>query len=157
MVGFGPHLTLDGYGCSRRKLEDLELIYSILEEFPSSIGMTKIMPPYVFKYNGLKAEDWGISGFVLIAESHISIHTFPCKDYLSLDIFSCKLFDVEGAVSYITNVFDIKKFDKNVFERGLEFPKDIGLSTKVVNEQRRRILPFSEFQSQKKSVKDKKG
>ena len=102
MTGFGPHLTLDGYGCNREKLEDLDLIYSILDEFPSYIGMTKIMPPYVFRYTGLKPEDWGVSGFVLIAESHISIHTFPCKNYLSLDIFSCKNFDAEKAVNSAT-------------------------------------------------------
>lgn len=155
MVGFGPHLTLDGYGCSREKLENLELIYSILEDFPSSIGMTKIMPPYVFKYNGVKPEDWGISGFVLIAESHISLHTFPCKNYLSFDIFSCKIFDIDKAVEYITSTFDVKKFEKNVFERGLEFPKDIGLSTKIVNEQRRRIVPLDAFKGE--IARDKKG
>ncbi len=155
MIGFGPHLTLDGYGCSREKLEDLELIYSILEDFPSSIGMNKIMPPYVFKYDGIKPEDWGVSGFVLIAESHISIHTFPCKSYLSLDIFSCKYFDMDNAIDYMTKTFDIKKFDKNILERGIEFPKDIGLSTKIVNGQRKRIVPLSAFK--KKSFRDKKG
>ena len=40
MTGFGPHLMLDGYGCERRKLEDLDLIYRILEELPQgSSGM----------------------------------------------------------------------------------------------------------------------
>ena len=155
MIGFGPHLTLDGYGCSREKLENLELIYSILEDFPSSIGMTKIMPPYVFKYDGLKPEDWGVSGFVLIAESHISIHTFPCKNYLSLDIFSCKLFNIDSAIDYITSTFEIQKYDKNVLERGLEFPKDIGLSTRIVNDQRRRIVPLNAFK--KKAFRDRKG
>ena len=50
-------------------------------------GDSKIMPPYVFRYHGEVPEDWGVSGVVLIAESHISIHTFPDKGYLSLDIF----------------------------------------------------------------------
>ena len=146
MTGFGPHLMLDGYGCNRKKLEDLDLIYSILDEFPSNIGMTKIMPPYVFRYTGAKIEDWGISGFVLIAESHISIHTFPCKNYLSLDIFSCKTFDAEKAVSYIKDIFEIKKYQTNLFDRGAEFPKDIEKSTKVVIGQRKKVTPLIDFQ-----------
>ncbi|OGL43647.1 MAG: S-adenosylmethionine decarboxylase proenzyme [Candidatus Schekmanbacteria bacterium RBG_16_38_11] len=148
MTGFGPHLTLDGYGCNREKLEDLDLIYSILDEFPSYIGMTKIMPPYVFRYTGLKPEDWGVSGFVLIAESHISIHTFPCKNYLSLDIFSCKNFDAEKAVSYIREIFEIKKYQMNLFDRGAEFPKDIEKSAKIVAGQRKKITPLIDFQKE---------
>jgi len=148
MTGFGPHLTLDGYGCNRKNLEDLELIYSILDEFPSKIGMTKIMPPYVFRYTGVKLEDWGVSGFVLIAESHISIHTFPCKNYLSLDIFSCKTFDVEKAINYIKETFEIKKYQMNLFDRGTEFPKDIEKSTKITISQRKKITPLIDFQKE---------
>jgi len=88
--GFGVHLMLDGYGCDRSKLEDINFISSFLDEYPTEMDMTKIMPPYVFRYNGSVPEDWGVSGFVLIAESHISIHTFPEKRYLSLDMFSCQ-------------------------------------------------------------------
>jgi len=146
MTGFGPHLMLDGYGCNRKKLEDLDLIYSILDEFPSNIGMTKIMPPYVFRYTGAKIEDWGISGFVLIAESHISIHTFPVKNYLSLDIFSCKQFDSEIAVSYIKEVFEMKKYQMNLFNRGDEFPKDIEKTTRIVVGQRKKVTPLIDFQ-----------
>jgi len=143
MIGFGPHLTLDGYGCNKKKLENLDLVYSTLDDFPSSIGMTKIMPPYVFRYTGKKLEDWGVSGFVLIAESHISIHTFPVKNYMSLDIFSCKNFDVEKAKKYVEDAFEIKKYHSNLFNRGTEFPKDIEASAKIVKEDRKRIKdPF---------------
>ena len=89
-VGFGLHLTLDGYECSYERLTNLDAIYEFLDTCPDMIHMTKIMPPYVFKYHGKVPDDWGLSGFVLIAESHISIHTFPERNYLSLDIFSCK-------------------------------------------------------------------
>ncbi len=120
--GFGPHLMLDGYGCEKSKLTDIEIIYSLLDELPSIIGMTKIMPPYVFQYKGLKPEDWGLSGFVLIAESHISIHTFPDKNYLSFDIFSCKPFQHELAVKHLIEKFGIKNQEINVVDRGLNFP-----------------------------------
>jgi S-adenosylmethionine decarboxylase len=123
--GFGVHLMVDGYGCERTSLEDITLIYNFLDSYPSQMDMTKIMPPYVFRYNGVVPEDWGISGFVLIAESHISIHTFPDKQYLSLDMFSCKPFDTQLAVQTIKEHFAIQKYEMKVLDRGQEFPNSI--------------------------------
>ena len=139
MVGFGPHLMLDGYGCDKAKLQDLNLVYRILDELPARIGMTKIMPPYVFKYSGLRPEDWGLSGFVLIAESHISIHTFPEKNFVSVDIFSCKPFDAEFAAAYLTRSFAMEKVECTVLDRGTEFPKELNGATRLVRAERRRI------------------
>jgi S-adenosylmethionine decarboxylase len=139
MNGFGPHLMLDGYGCDKVRLEDLNTIYRILEELPARIGMTRIMPPYVFRYSGLKPEDWGISGFVLIAESHISIHTFPEKKFVSVDIFSCKAFDAEFATDYFKDAFGMEKVESNVLDRGTEFPKTLNGAAKLVRTERRRI------------------
>ena len=139
MVGFGPHLMLDGYGCDKQKLQDLNLIYRILDELPTQIGMTKIMPPYVFKYSGLRPEDWGLSGFVLIAESHISIHTFPEKNFVSVDIFSCKYFDAEFAAAYFKQAFGIAKIDVTVLDRGTEFPKELNGAARLVRAERRRV------------------
>ena len=130
--GFGVHLMLDGYGCDRSKLEDLSLIATFLDEYPDKMNMTKIMPPYVFRYNGTVPEDWGVSGFVLIAESHISIHTFPEKQYLSLDMFSCKPFDTQLAVQTIKRYFSIQKYEMKVLDRGQEFPNNIRASAQVV-------------------------
>jgi S-adenosylmethionine decarboxylase len=101
--------------------------------------MTKIMPPYVFKYSGLKPEDWGLSGFVLIAESHISIHTFPDKNYVSVDIFSCKAFDTDFAEDYLKRTFGMTKVECNILDRGTEFPKDINGAAAEVRTQRRRV------------------
>jgi S-adenosylmethionine decarboxylase len=129
---------LDGYGCDKKKLQDLNLVYRILDDLPERIGMTKIMPPYVFKYSGVKPEDWGLSGFVLIAESHVSIHTFPEKNFVSVDIFSCKPFDAELASAYLEKAFEMEKVEKRVLDRGTEFPKDINGATRLVRAERRR-------------------
>ncbi len=137
--GFGQHLMMDGYGCDRDKLMDLNGIYDFLNNYPSEIEMTKIMPPYVFKYTGQVPEDWGISGFVLIAESHISIHTFPDKLYLSLDIFSCKSFDAQKAIRRIKDIFNIKKAEIKLLDRGHEFPKVIRKVENFVRQQRSRM------------------
>lgn len=133
---FGQHLIVDGYGGNSKKMENMELIYNFLDTYPEKMEMTKIMPPYVFKYLGKKPEDWGLSGVVLIAESHISIHTFPLKQYLSLDIFSCKTFDSDNAVRVIEDMFCLTKTEIKLLNRGSEFPRDIRLATDIVYEER---------------------
>ncbi len=74
----------------------------------------------------------GFPGFVLIAESHISVHTFPEKQYLSLDMFSCKPFDTDLAVETIKKYFKIQKYEMKVLDRGQEFPNTIRESAQVV-------------------------
>jgi len=135
-LGFGLHLTLDGYGGSQDQLANLDTIYEFLEHCPDLIHMTKIMPPYVFKYHAKVPEDWGVSGFVLIAESHISIHTFPERGYLSLDIFSCKDFDYQQAVTYVTELFGITRHEINLLDRGLEFPKEVKTVARFLRQER---------------------
>ncbi|MEM3167027.1 MAG: S-adenosylmethionine decarboxylase, partial [Candidatus Anstonellales archaeon] len=116
--------------------KDINFMYSFLDEMPELIGMTKIMPPYTFSYSGLRPEDWGISGIVLIAESHISVHTFPEKNFVSVDIFSCKDFDIENATEVIISKFEAKTYEKNFFMRGRHFPKDYGRIRSVMEIQR---------------------
>lgn len=141
---FGPHLMVDAYGCKCSKLEDLGLVASILEELPAAIDMTKIMPPYVFRYSGEVPDDWGVSGVVLIAESHISLHTFPQKGFLSLDIFSCRDFDFSYATDYIVREFEASHFERQLLCRGREFPRSSGRAMRIASEERARLsVPFS--------------
>ena len=136
---FGPHLVLEAYGCSKEKLKDLTLISEMLEAYPEKLDMTKIMPPYVFKYSGAVPDDWGVSGIVLIAESHISIHTFPDKEFVTLDIFSCKDFDVDAAVEYFNSVFEPTSFEKQLLLRGREFPRSEARAGQIIEREREKV------------------
>ena len=91
------HLAIDGYGSPSGLLASSEIVLEFLDKFPERIAMTKISEPSVQIYRGPVEEDWGVSGFVIIAESHISVHTFPDRNYLNVDVFSCKEFDIENA------------------------------------------------------------
>ncbi len=115
------HLVIDGYGADSAMLEDTEAIYRFLDEYPDSIGMTKITPPHVYTYVGQTPEDGGVSGFVLIAESHISIHTFPKRKYVNIDVFSCKEFDTQKALDDLQARFSLKQVRSWTLERGLEY------------------------------------
>ena len=115
------HLVVDGYGADPLKLKDEDLIYRFLDEYPITIGMTKIVPPQVYTYHGKTPEDWGVSGFVLIAESHISVHTFPDKGYVNIDIFSCKSFDDQRALAEAKQLFELTEVKTWLLDRGLEW------------------------------------
>ena len=114
------HVLIDGHHGDYARLQDMQLVYDVLDELPAAIGMTKIMPPYVFRYTGAKAEDWGVSGFVLIAESHISIHTFPEHGLIHIDIFSCKGFSADMAIGYVREKFGLRDASHRTLDRGLE-------------------------------------
>ncbi len=114
------HLILDGLGGDEAKLGDEAVVSSFLDRYPAKIGMTKISSPHVYTYRGAKAEDWGVSGFVLIAESHISIHTFPFRGYINVDIFSCKEFDAPGAAEDVAAAFGLAHVQTCLLRRGLD-------------------------------------
>jgi S-adenosylmethionine decarboxylase len=79
--------------------------------------MTKIFPPHVFKYVGDNPEDWGISGVVFIAESHIAIHTFVERSYINIDLFSCKEFDSEKAIKDFIGEFELTHYTSRLVNR----------------------------------------
>jgi S-adenosylmethionine decarboxylase len=120
--GYGPHLMFDLNDCNSAILDDLEACFRLLNELPEKIGMTKITQPYVFKYSGPVPGDEGITGVTIIAESHISLHTYPKKNFVFVDIFSCKPFDVEGARDHVIQFFQSKSPSVHIQERGAAFP-----------------------------------
>ncbi|HEU5439764.1 MAG TPA: adenosylmethionine decarboxylase [Ktedonobacterales bacterium] len=118
---FGPHLIIDGTRCDTKKLADRTIVEQVLNDYPAAIGMTKIGGPYMFEYQAPDPAYSGVSGIVVIAESHIAIHTFPELDYFTMDVFSCKNFDHELAIDYIKNAFDVQEMDRMLVQRGLSF------------------------------------
>lgn len=130
------HLIIDGYGGDPRIMQDEEQIYRFLDSYPSRIGMTKIAPPHVVRYVGSKPEDWGISGYVLIAESHISIHTFAERSFANIDIFSCKDFDAHRVIADLQEMLQLTKLRSFLLRRGIGYPDQIGTAEMVVLELR---------------------
>ncbi len=121
---FGMHLTLDGYGGSPEKLNDPELMRKILDELPTQLGMAKMTEPVVKYCEPRNIKDsGGYSGFVMIMESHISIHTFPKKRFVSIDAYTCKNdMDKDEIVKFFREVFHLEDTEVQFFKRGLNFP-----------------------------------
>ncbi|HLF72603.1 MAG TPA: S-adenosylmethionine decarboxylase [Dehalococcoidia bacterium] len=130
------HLTIDGFGGDRERLSSEELVHNLLDSFPGEIGMTKISQPHVLRYVGDKPEDWGVTGFVIIAESHISIHTFPDRGYVWVDVFSCKEFEAPEALGIVTDAFGLTHVTQHILERGLEYPHAVDEARPVARDER---------------------
>jgi len=113
----GKHLIVDFYECNKKKI--LNSVFDLLLNLPKVIGMTKLTQPYVFPFHPKTKQgwNWGISGFVIIAESHISIHTVSDERRVYLDVFSCKNFDTKPVISFIRKTFEPKKLSYKEIER----------------------------------------
>ena len=145
---FGPHLMLDCYCCSKEKLGNEKFILKFLNEFPQILDMRIIGGPFNVYFEGNSWDKGGVSAVVLIAESHISIHTYPENDgYASIDLFSCKDFDIEKAISFVRGELEAEKIEKNLIMRGKHFPKEKYKVEKIVLNQRKAIntLAYKSF------------
>jgi len=85
----GRHLIIEVYGCSFEKLNDAEKLRKVMISAAKRAGAT-ILGDFFHKFN-----PHGVSGIVVIAESHISIHTWPEYGYAAIDIYTCGDIDVE--------------------------------------------------------------
>lgn len=124
ICNFGEHLTVDGYGGDQQKLFDKKLVLGCLEELTELLGMEKLSNPQVYLAPGNSEKDpGGWSGFIVIAESHISIHTFPARGFLTADVYSCKNgMDRELVVRYFKKKFDLEEIEENFIKRGTRYP-----------------------------------
>lgn len=121
---FGTHLTLDGYGASPERLNDMHRVFAALNNAPDLLNMKKIITPYVVHYPGNGGKDrGGYSGMVMIAESHISIHTFPNARFVSIDVYTCQGdLEIDTAIKFFQKEFGVKEWEKNIIKRGTKYP-----------------------------------
>lgn len=138
---YGPQLALDLYKCSAKRLASKALIQKLLNELPSKMGMRKISRPRVLEYKAEKSQDSGLSGFVLIAESHITIHTYPVQCFAKIDVVSCKRFEYYGIVAYLKRAFLAKEAEVKLLDRGKRYPSDENKAMLLV--ERERMEAFS--------------
>ena len=83
MNALGKHLLLEMKGCDQKILNDLSYLKDTLLRSASECGMM-VLGEYFHQF-----EPQGVTGVVIIAESHLFIHTWPEYGYAAFDIFTC--------------------------------------------------------------------
>ena len=116
---YGLLLAFDAYGASARACGDEARLLEILRELPRRIGMRTLGTPHTVYVDepGMR----GYSAFTFIMESHISIHTYEERGFVTVDIYSCKDFDIRDATDYLVKAFRPSSFDTQVIVRGHNF------------------------------------
>ena len=99
------HLMLELYNCDRELLSNEPLLRQVLDEFPGRVGMERVSPVHLYDIETSNPLDAGMSGFVVIAQSHISLHAWPEYNEVDIDICSCKEFSQEDAIAFVKEAF----------------------------------------------------
>jgi S-adenosylmethionine decarboxylase len=90
IAALGQHLLADLFGIAPSKLADDELLRSLLELAAGRSGLHPITEPIVVSFKAVAPEGQaGVTGFIVLAESHIAFHSYPELGFLAVDVFTC--------------------------------------------------------------------
>jgi S-adenosylmethionine decarboxylase len=107
----GQHILIDYYSCSVEVLNDALLLEKYLLETAYLIGATVVS----VQFNAFNPI--GVSGVVIIAESHLTIHTWPELGYAAVDFFTCGFMDTRVGLGYLEGVLEAKEVEVKKVER----------------------------------------
>lgn len=122
---FGEHITIDGYGGDYDTLNNREVVLGCFSELLGILNMHPLLDPVIIEAPDNQIKDpGGWSGYVVIAESHISIHTFPRRKFISVDVYTCQNgLDQNLIVNYFTKKFSLEDTEVNFIQRGTRYPE----------------------------------
>ncbi len=114
----GTHLILDLKECKNvDNLSNERFIKNLILDLIKITGMKAITKPSVLYYEHKEKKESGITGFVIISDSHTSIHAYPFKKSLYLDLFSCRNFGSKEIINCIKEIFKPEKLTKRIIRR----------------------------------------
>ncbi|MDH7498686.1 MAG: adenosylmethionine decarboxylase [Syntrophomonadaceae bacterium] len=124
MQSLGRHILAEISGCSFDILNDMAKVEEIMINAALEAGAE--VREYVFH----KFSPQGVSGVVVISESHLAIHTWPELGYAAVDVFTCgDRVNPWDACDYLAQKFEATSVDANEVKRGLR----VGAQRQVVN------------------------
>lgn len=109
----GHHWLIELYACDAVSLEQTAFIQSHMEEAARRTGAT------IVQSNFHQFSPYGVSGVVVIQESHLTIHTWPEHSYAAIDLFTCgDSIEPEKGIEYLREAFNAKKVEVQYIQRG---------------------------------------
>lgn len=114
MKALGRHILAEFFGCDSTILNDVEAIENILVDAALTAG-AEIREVAFHRFS-----PQGVSGVVIISESHLAIHTWPELGYAAVDVFTCgDRVDPWVAYNHIVSAFKADKVTAAEIKRGL--------------------------------------
>lgn len=113
MRTLGRHLLAEFYGCDRALLDDVAGVRAALLAAAEAVGATLVAEAF-HRY-----DPQGVSGTLLIAESHLSVHTWPEHAYVAVDIFTCGGLDPRPGFALLARRLDARESRTHEIARGL--------------------------------------
>ncbi len=114
MEALGRQILVEYYDCDQSKLNDVSYIETALIQAAKSSKATLV------SQNFHKFSPYGVSGVIVIAESHIAIHTWPEYNYAAVDIFTCgDTIDPWIIQEELKESFDSKNVSSMEMKRGM--------------------------------------
>ena len=117
MKTIGRHVIAEFYECSNELLNNQEIIRTQMIAAAQAVGATVVADAFH------TFSPQGVSGTVVIAESHLSIHTWPENGYVAVDIYTCGGLDPRPGIDYLGRALRAKQCRVQEIVRGL--PADI--------------------------------
>ena len=117
------HVMIDVYDCDADLLASEPFLHAVLNDYPDVIGMEKVSPVVLRDIKTSEPLDDGMSGFVIIATSHVSLHAWPPYGMVNLDIFSCEPFEIETVVNFAKESFRTENVEVHAVERATRSPR----------------------------------
>ena len=109
----GSHILADFFGVSSRLLQSAGGLDALLRNAAETAGAT-VLGSHFHSFGSLQ----GITGVVLLAESHISIHTWPESDFAAVDIFMCGTANPQRALEALVKALSPTQQHVEVAARG---------------------------------------
>jgi len=118
----GEHLLLDLYGVAPTLLRDAYALEAALREAAYALGAT-ILHAHLHRFDSLRTgmpagEQGGVTGVLLLAESHLSIHTWPEHGFAAIDAFMCGTGTTHAARAVFERALAPQRIDVRVMQRG---------------------------------------
>ena len=112
MTALGRHLLVEFTGCDATSLAVLEQVTSAMLQAAEASGAT------IVTHSFHHFSPHGVSGAVIIAESHLAIHTWPEHGFAAVDFFSCGAVDMDRGLAILKAAFSATRETRLELERG---------------------------------------
>lgn len=113
MRTLGRHLIVELFGCTPARLDDLDRVRAAMLAATDAVGATRLSDSFH------RFTPTGVSGAVVIAESHLSVHTWPDAGYAAVDIFTCGRLDPLAGIALLERALGASEVRAREIVRGL--------------------------------------